>query len=317
MLSLHSKFEVSMKKLGLIQKLWLKYTNKQAYKTYKMEYDIFKHDVAYLQRTDIFMHLVQNMKPQNTAPPYTFKHSGNAGDIIYALPTVRALGQESKSKLCLHLNQTGIYYSDHPLGNVMLNQKMLDMLAPLLEAQSYVGSVEPYLSQAIDYNLDIVRDAPLMLNRGDISRWYMQVFNVFPNLSDAWLNVTPDTTYQSHIVLARSQRYNNPALDYSFLAKYKDILFLGVEKEYQLMKKAIPHLAYQPVKDFLELAQIIAGGKLFIGNQSFPYAIAEALKVKRILEVYHYCPNVVVHGADGHDVYFQPHFETLVQKLYV
>lgn len=307
---------ITMKKLGLLQKLWLKYTHRQAYDTYKMEYDILKHEVDFIQKSDKFMAVVQNINPQNSPPPYTFKHSGNAGDIIYALPTLQALGQESKGDFYLHLNQTGVYYSDHPLGNVMLNQKMFEMLAPLLKAQSYINTVEPYFAQKIDYDLDIVRDSPFLLNRGDISRWYMQIFNVFPDLSNAWLKVTPDTTYQLHIILARSQRYNNPNLDYRFLAKYPHVLFVGVEKEYQLMKESIPHLAYQPVQDFLELAQIIAGGKLFIGNQSFPYAIAEALKVKRILEVYHYCPNVVVHGAHGHDVCFQPHFETLVQKLY-
>jgi hypothetical protein len=81
------------------------------------------------------------------------------------------------------------------------------------------------------------------------------------------------------------------------------------------MKKEIPQLEWKPVNDFLEMAQIIAGGKFFIGNQSFPYAIAEAMKVKRILEVCFYCPNVVIHGKDGYDFYFQKNFEQLVEKL--
>lgn len=130
-----------------------------------------------------------------------------------------------------------------------------------------------------------------------------------------WLHATPDSTFGDSIVLARSGRYNNVYLDYGFLQEYSNLVFVGVEQEYQRLKVSIPKLEYQPVKDFLEMAQVIAGAKFFIGNQSFPYAIAEAMKVRRVLEVCFYAPNVVIHGANGYDVYFQKHFESIVRKL--
>jgi len=37
---------------------------------------------------------------------------------------------------------------------------------------------------------------------------------------------------------------------------------------------------------------------LFIGNQSMPFAIAEQLKVKRILEQHYLCPNVIPQGGE-------------------
>ncbi len=81
------------------------------------------------------------------------------------------------------------------------------------------------------------------------------------------------------------------------------------------MKKSIPNLVWQPVVNFLELAAVIAGSKLFIGNQSFPFSIAEGLKATRLLEVYHRIPNVIPEGKNGYDFYFQKHFEYLVENL--
>ena len=68
-------------------------------------------------------------------------------------------------------------------------------------------------------------------------------------------------------------------------------------------------------KDFLELASIIKNSKVFIGNLSFGYAIAEALKVPRLLESAPDFPLVYPNGSDGYDFYFQSHFEYLVKKL--
>ena len=47
------------------------------------------------------------------------------------------------------------------------------------------------------------------------------------------------------------------------------------------------------VLNALDLAQTIAGCKFFIGNQSFSFAVAEAIKVKRVLEVCYETPNVI------------------------
>jgi hypothetical protein len=245
-----------------------------------------------------------------------FKHAGNSGDIIYALPTLLAVNPSHQSNLYLHLEQSGFYRETHPLGTVMLNEKVAAMLMPLLQSQPYLGTVEIYKNQSIDYDLDILRDLPLLTDRGDISRWYFQIFGVFSDLSKPWLHVTPDSSVTDYIVIARSERYNNTTISYSFLKQYKHVAFVGLEKEFNLMRAAIPHLEWQPVKNFLEMAQIIAGGKFFIGNQSFPYSMAEAMKVNRILEVCFHCPNVVIHGERGYDFYFQKNFEDLVRGLY-
>ena len=82
------------------------------------------------------------------------------------------------------------------------------------------------------------------------------------------------------------------------------------------MKTKINNLEYFDSRDFLELAMIIKNSKLFIGNLSFGYALAEALKVPRLLESGPNFPLVYPNGENAYDFYFQSHFEELTKKLY-
>jgi ADP-heptose:LPS heptosyltransferase len=124
-----------------------------------------------------------------------------------------------------------------------------------------------------------------------------------------------DEQYFNTIIIARSHRYRSPLIDYSFLNGYRNKLFIGVQEEYDDMKKVLPDLEFKPVNDFLEMATIINSCRLFIGNQSFPFSLAEALKVNRLLEVYYKAPNVVVEGKGANDFIYQPQFEYAVKRL--
>lgn len=246
---------------------------------------------------------------------YSFKHSGNAGDIIYSLPTIKALCKDRQGILYLRLNMPGTYNDKHPLGTVTLNKGMLSGIRPLLESQSYIKECKIFNGEHIDYDLDLIREYPFPSHSGHIARWYFLVFAINADLGKRWLKVQQDPAYADYIVIARSQRYHAPGIDYSFLNRYPKLIFLGVPAEYEAIKREISTIQYVPVSDFLQMAKIIAGAKFFIGNQSFPFSIAEALKVKRLLEVCHLCPNVIVEGIDGYDFCYQPQFEKLVAEL--
>lgn len=295
--------------MKFFEKLYLKSTNKPLYKR-------IKRDLRFLDKASAAGQI--NLHPDKSAS-FSFKHSGNAGDIIYSLPTVYALSEGAPASLFLHLDQPSKYEmirGSHPLKNVMLNQKMFSMLHPLLVSQPEIKQCTVYNGEKIDYDLDVFRDSSIMLDRGNIARWYFLYFAVSADLSKPWLQVQPDNSFSDHIVIARSSGYHSPGINYSFLQKYKKLAFVGIKEEFEDMRKMIPSLEYHQVSDFLELAKAIAGCKFFIGNQSFPFSIAEALKVKRILEVCYECPNVVVEGASGYDFCFQPQFEKIVDKLY-
>ncbi|MDB5005325.1 MAG: hypothetical protein JWQ34_3550 [Mucilaginibacter sp.] len=310
-----------MKKKNLFSKLWLKHTDKRAYKEYKwllanyknIEFKRFMTDTQRLSNFNKIKAYADAHKKVN------FNHSGNSGDIIYALPTIREIHELTgvATNLYFRLNQPSKLAEGltHPLGNVMLNQKMVDMLVPLIKAQPYINECEANTDQPIDIDLDYFRSGAVPQDKGNIARWCGYITGVSPVLWKKWLTVEPNKDYNNTIVVARSERYRNPLVNYKFLSGYDNVVFVGVKSEYDDILKAIPNIKWVQVDDFLQLAQIIAGSKLFIGNQSFPFSIAEGLKVPRVLEVCFDVINVVPEGEGGHDFFFQDHFEALVARL--
>lgn len=296
------------KKLSNVQKWYLKYTNRPAYRAYKQalrENDFHQHASA-------FQHPPLNHAYKSLT---RFVHSGNAGDIIYSLPAVLELSKAGKADFYLRTEQPyDQEFAFHPTGGVMLNDKMVAMLSPLLAYQPQIQRVEKYKGQPVDYDLDDFRRYHYFLG-ASIVRWYFTVYGISHDTSKPWLTAPKDEAYKNSIVIARSHRYRSPLIDYRFLKAYPNKIFIGVKEEYDDMKKMLPDLVFKPVTDFLEMATVINSCRLFIGNQSFPFAMAEALKVTRLLEVYYKTPNVVVEGRGGNDFMYQPQFEYSVKRL--
>ncbi len=291
---------MAFKKLNPIQKFLLKKSDRKKYQEYKI------------------LKLIHEAPPINFVMPEKedvyLKHSGNSGDVIYALPSIYeiASGKKAHVRLCINVPHGLGKDVFHPLGSVMLNEKMAGMLKPLLMYQPEIASCEILTDEKIDADLDLIRAYPLLKGLGNIARWYFYIFGIQTDLSKPWLQAPKDARYKDTIVIARSHRYRNPEIDFGFLQEYGKLLFVGIKEEYEDMKKMIPHLEHKPVKDFLELATIINSCRLFIGNQSFPFSIAEGLKVKRVLEACYYCPNVNVEGPNGYDFCYQQPFEKTV-----
>jgi hypothetical protein len=79
------------------------------------------------------------------------------------------------------------------------------------------------------------------------------------------------------------------------------ITFVGLEEEYEVIKRKLPEMKYKSVSNFAELASIILGSELFIGNQSMAYSIAEITGHSRILEVCPTAHNCIPITANGYD----------------
>ncbi|MDN5285064.1 MAG: hypothetical protein JWR38_1338 [Mucilaginibacter sp.] len=311
-----------MKKKSFISKYWLKYTDRVSYKKYKWELANYKT----AQFTNFLTSFNQLNTPArikelaDTNHQINFNHSGNAGDIIYALPTIKKIAETTKvpTNLYLRPNQPLKISADktHPLGNVMLNEKSIEMLEPLISSQPYIDQYGALTNQLIDIDLDYFRAGLVPQDKGNIAHWCAYITGVNPVLWQKWLTVEPDLSFKNDVVIARSERYRNILINHKFLRNYDRLKFIGVESEFKDIRKYIPNIEWVQVSDFLQMAQIIAGCKFFIGNQSFPFSIAEALKVPRILEVSLEVINVIPEGENGYDFLFQDHFEALVKELY-
>ena len=190
------------------------------------------------------------------------------------------------------------------------------MLIPLLLKQKYIKSVKHWMEDTqVDFDLDIFRQTPQNFRAGTTPNYYFPLFGVAPDTSKPWISVETDGTFNDFIVLARSCRYRNNSIDYSALNRYGKIYFVGLETEFEEMRGEIKKLEYVKVRDFLELAIVIKSSKLFIGNQSFPFALAEAMKTPRVHEVCPWVPNVIPNGGVAHSILFQKQFDFVVNNI--
>ncbi len=208
----------------------------------------------------------------------TFRHSGDIGDLIYGLPVVRALGG---GQLCL----TPSGYT-----RVKMDAARAESIATLVTAQPYITEcVFKEERNAID--LDRWREFE---NQGlNIAEMHLKAFSLSPvHCHAAWIRA-PQPTPSYPVVVNRSIRYQNPSFPWPrILAEYKGrIGFVGTVQEHRPFSKMFGPIEHLDTPTLLDLANVIAGAELFVGNQSAPLAIAEAMKKKIVQECSPRIPN--------------------------
>lgn len=266
----------------------------------------------------------------------SFSHSGNIGDCWAAIPAMRQhyLNTGKKADLYLIRNVPAFYYEGavHPTksetgDSVMLNQKMIDMMKPLLKAQDFINEVksidyseyEQYRDE-IKVHLEWIRETYVGMPAFSINRWYFYVFpDLTCDLSKIWLQV-PDSDKdlaKGKIIITRSERYTNPGIDYSFIKPYEDdCLFCGTMREYNNFCMTYDlNIRKFNINNFLELAQALKQCKFHISNQTQAFQLSESQKIPRILELCAHAPNCIPIGENAYDFHNQLGLEFAFNKL--
>jgi hypothetical protein len=90
------------------------------------------------------------------------------------------------------------------------------------------------------------------------------------------------------VVIHRSDRYRNPGFPWKTVVEHfgAKASFCGLTREYLDFVNRNGSVFFRPTKNLLEMAELIADCRIFIGNQSVGYALAEAMKVDSVLEAY-------------------------------
>ena len=303
-----------------IKKLFYKLTNKDRHFHYKMNLkkaaDV-KQNIR-LFKTEFKQKIINIQKNIKNKKELSFLHYGHLGDVVNSLPVVKELSKTHKcnfyiqAKKPLEPNARHYkYFGDF----VFLTEANVDMLLPLFMNQPYIHKVDKYTNQEIDIDLNLIREMPINHDLDSV-RWYFQLTGVHSDLSAPYLFVEPHKVIKNKVIIIRNARRKNSFTNYKFLKKYENLLFIGLNNEYEDLKKEVPNLEFYDCKDFLEMAQIIKSSKLFLGNLSFGYTIAEGLKIPRLLEAGPDFPVVYPNGKNAYDFYFQEHFEKLFSYLY-
>ncbi|MCF1422179.1 hypothetical protein [Mangrovimonas futianensis] len=297
-----------------IKKTWYKLVDRDKYLEIKQE---IRQDKVRDKFSPSLMNELSRINNQiATKTSLNFVHSGHMGDLLYALPVIKELSKTKECHLYVKLDeQYNETYYKHPSGNTLISKRSYNMLEPLLQAQTYLKSVKPYQGESIDVDLDLFRALPIS-NQFHSFRWYFHVTGIHADMAEPYLEVTPHEQVKDKVVIVRTFRARNSFVDYGFLKNYNDLLFLGTKEEYEELHKSIPNLEFYDVKDFLEMAQIIKASRFYISNQTMAYAIAEGLKVPRLLEAFPDFPVMFPTTTNGRDFYFQDQFENYVKDMF-
>lgn len=225
-----------------------------------------------------------------------YYHSGNLGDIVYALYAIQKVGG---GQLILGPEQNRTARADNPI-----DEARYTLLKPLLDLQPYI----PKHSFSFHYRGNRAFDLNQFRNHWNNQglRWEtginllawmhcyaLKVHDEFRH-DETWVNVG-DPIKTDRIIIHRSFRYRNDLFNWQVILKHfgsGNLLFVGLPEEHQEFTASYScNVEYRPVTDYLELARVIAGGKGFIGNQSFPCALAIGVGQRVIQEAWPNSPD--------------------------
>jgi len=223
-----------------------------------------------------------------------FKHSGALGDLIYALPVVKHFGG---GEFYLHLGQMdwiGMYYygsAPNPFHQGRMTAQDYNYMQSFMRAQDYITEFDAFSPEReITHNLDRFRPA-FVGHPTNYIDLYAQVFGIDqPLANQPWLTVpAPRPIPGRPIVINRTERWIPPTpgaqwAEWRSQGWADQAVFVGLENEYQKFQAdtgwtTTPWVA---TPTMLDLAQVIAGASMFIGNQSSALALAIGLGVADI-----------------------------------
>lgn len=212
----------------------------------------------------------------------TFRHSGDLGDCVFFLPLLRAIGGKHHI-LLVDRNKVS------PFTAPLVQRSHL--IIPLLESHPNVASVS-CSEEKPDVDMSLFRafhNATTTLVKAQVSYYNSETgSSLEEDGSTPWLaHIKPDEKFKDRIIVARSPRYNNDFFPWREIVKFygQRLLFIGLDKEHEVFCRNFGNIERAKVNDFHRMARIIAGAKLFIGNQSSPHAVAMGLGVPIISEV--------------------------------
>jgi ADP-heptose:LPS heptosyltransferase len=232
-----------------------------------------------------------------------FKISGDLGDVIYSLPIMRYYGG---GDLYLNYNYLptiiGITHAP-PRG---LKEEHSRLLYRLLIKQDYVESVKVYNNENIDVNMDLFRErCNYFFGKGNIKKEgnlckciLTSVGVPFGESDKPWLYA--EAKHVANVVFNRSFRWKDKKFNYSkYIDKYRDsCVFVGFLEEWHEFCKDFGNIEYYKIKDFWDLACVIKGASLFIGNQSAAMSIAIGLGKRHIQEKHPTQPDCVFNSRN-------------------
>jgi len=245
-------------------------------------------------------------------------HSGNIGDVIYALPTVRALGV---SHMLLNICE------DPGAGGRILTEAMAGSLVPLLLDQPTIETVDivtapirvaggfgyqarvstlvsglplEHVSASVlgvDYVLDRFRLQPL--ERRHLVEAHAMAFGCRVDPACAWIDRPAMASRERRIAVSVTSRYRNRTNERlaEVLENFGPVTLVGFRSELPNYFGIDGEL--REFADAKKLVDFLSECTVFVGAPSFPAAVAEAMKIPRLIDLADGLINAFPLGPNG------------------
>lgn len=224
----------------------------------------------------------------------TYYHSGNLGDIVYALYAIKQAGG---GDLLIGPKQNHTSPCQVPT-----TEAQFKAFLPLLKLQPYLRKVEyrpEYPAGEIDVDLNRFRDTWnnwQVRHRERIDTLCKCHFHTLGIMSrfdedDAWMRAPLRPT--EPIIIHRSLRYRSSDFPWKQLvsAYGHRIRFVGLHEEVDDFINNFGTVVFFHVRDLLQMAEIINGASVCIMNQSFPLSVAIGLRQRVMVEEWPQSPD--------------------------
>lgn len=219
---------------------------------------------------------------------------GDIGDIVYALCILKQI-PNGPHTLCLRPSpQT----KSKDMAGI---QRLHDTIAPMVIQQPYIRTVEIISpGDPVDWKSEDFRQRHY--TKGEtLMKAHLNHFNKVHGPLHGfrddlpWLDVEPDRRSAGRVVINRTDRYHNDRFPWEAVVRHyrHRLMFVGLKHEWATFIRQFGYVEFKPTVDLLEVARLIKGSELFIGNQSCAYACAEGLKHPTIQETHLIYPDCV------------------------
>lgn len=223
--------------------------------------------------------------------------SGKLGDLIASLPTIRALGGGD------------LRFTIKAFHRNLMDRATCDSVSLLLAGLPYIKSVGLWKGEPIDYNLDIIVQRVVeTIRRGPggkqpLTDICLEAFGLpLHHRDEPWITGVPECVPRQDVLINRTARYRNDGFPWpAVLARYPQAVFVGFENEYDDFQSRFGPIPRVKTDNVLELAMVVSGCRLFVGNQSLALWLAEAMKKPVVVECWkRYASNVIVRPGAVH-----------------
>ena len=206
--------------------------------------------------------------------------SGKLGDLIHSLYVCEVLYKHFGKKSIVYITD-----SVEPFENGL--KGTYGELRDSIIMQEWCKDFKIWMGEPIEVNTTLFRRSPL-LYRTCWKEIFNETFST-PILMGGWLEYHSPKKLENTLVISR--RYKTPMMQQTkanyelYMEQYEDIVFLGGEHDYNMfdLKERCRLVTPYSIDDWLIN---IKTSTLFMGNQSSPLAMASALDVPRVAELF-------------------------------